>query len=44
MLSIEIVELFLVHCDLVDNQYQQKSEVLFTFTSNNSYAYLWNVD
>ena len=28
--SLEVVELVLVHCNLVDNQYQQKSEVLYT--------------
>ena len=33
----------LVQCNLADNQYQQKSEVLYTFTSNISYAYLLNV-
>ena len=41
----EIVQsLFLVKCNLVDNQYQQKSEVLYTFTPNKSYAYLLNVE
>ena len=30
--SLEVVEVFLVQCNLVDNQYQQKSEVLYTFT------------
>ena len=33
-----------VQCNLVDNQYQEKSEVLYTFTPNNSYAYLLNVE
>ena len=28
----------------VDSQYQQKSEVLYTFTSNKSHAYLSNVE
>ena len=28
----------------VNNQYQQKSEVLYTFTPNKSYAYLLNVE
>ena len=42
--STEVVELFLVQCNLVDNQYQQKSEVLCTFTLNKSYAYLLNVE
>ena len=44
MLSLEVVEVVLVKCNLVDNQYQQKSEVLYTFTPNKSYAYLLNVD
>ena len=35
---------FLVQRSLVDNQYQQKSEVLYTFTPNKSYAYLLNVE
>ena len=35
--SIEIFEVVLVQCNLVDSQYQQKSEVLYTFTPNKSY-------
>ena len=31
-------------CNLVDDQYQQYSEVLYTFTPNKSYAYLLNVE
>ena len=42
--SLEIVEAVLVHCNLLDNQYQQKSELLYIFTPNKSYAYLLNVD
>ena len=42
--SLEIVEVVLVRCNLVDDQYQQKSEVLYTFTPNESYAYLLNVE
>ena len=41
--SLEVVEVILVQCNLVDNQYQQKSEVLYTFTPSTSYAYLLNV-
>ena len=41
--SLEVVEEVLVQCNLVDNQYQQKSEVLYTFTPNKSYTYLSNV-
>ena len=32
--SLEVVEVVLVQCNLVDNQYQQKSEVLYNFTRN----------
>ena len=42
--SLEVVEVVLVQCDLVDNQYQQTSEVLYTFMPNKSYAYLLNVE
>ena len=42
--SFQVVEIVLVQCNLVDNQYQQKSEVLYTFTPNKSYAYLLNVE
>ena len=40
--SLEVVEVVLVQCNLVDNQYQQKSEVLYNFTPNKSYAYSLN--
>ena len=32
--SLEVVEVVLVQCNLVDNQYKQKSEVLYNFTPN----------
>ena len=41
---MEKVEVVLVQCNLVDNKYQQKSEVLYTFIPNKSYAYLLNVE
>ena len=31
---LEVVEVVLVQCNLVDNQYQQNSEVLHTFMPN----------
>ena len=37
-------EVVLVQCNLVDNQYQQNSEVLYNFTTNKSYTYLLNVE
>ena len=42
--SLEVVEIVSVQCNLVDNQYKRKFEVLYTFTPNKSYAYLLNVD
>ena len=42
--SLESFEVALVQCNLVDNQYQRKSKVLYTFTPNKSYAYLLNVE
>ena len=42
--SFEEVKVVLVQCNLVDNQYQQKSEVLYAFTLNKSYAYLLNIE
>ena len=43
-LNLEVVELVLVQFNLVNNQYQQKSEVLYTLTPNKSYFYLLNVE
>ena len=40
--NLEVVEVVLVQWNLVDNRYQQKSEVLHTFTPSKSYAYLLN--
>ena len=42
--SFELVEVVSVQCNLVDNQYQQKSEVLYIFTLNKYYAYLLIVE
>ena len=42
--SLQVVEVVLVQCNLVDNHYQPKSEVVYTFTPNKSYAYLLNVE
>ena len=39
-----MADVILVQFNLVDNQYEQKSEVLYTFTPNNSYAYLLYVE
>ena len=42
--SLEVVEVASVQCNLVDNHYQQKSEVLYTFLPNKFYAYLLNFE
>ena len=42
--SLEIHEEVLVQCNLLDNQDQQNSEVLYSFMSNKFYAYLLNVE
>ena len=44
MPSLEVVEVVLVQCNLVENLYQQNSEVLYTFTPNKSYGYVLNVE
>ena len=41
-LNLEVAEVVLDQCNLVDNRYQQKSEVLYVFTPNKSYGYLLN--
>ena len=40
----EVAEVVLVQCNLVDNQYQQKAVVLYSFTPNEYYAFLFNVE
>ena len=42
--NVSSLEVVLVQCNLVDNRYQQKFEVLHTFTPNKSNAYLLNVE
>ena len=38
--KLEAVEVVLVHCDLVNNNYQQASKVLFTFVPNKQFGQL----
>ena len=40
---LEIVELVLVHCNLVNNDYQQDSRILFTFVPNKSFGGLLEI-
>ena len=42
--NVTSLEVILVQCNLVDNEYRRKSEVLYTFTSNKSYACLLDVE
>ena len=42
--SLRVVEIVPVQYNLVDDQYQQKSEVLYSFTPNKPYAYLLHVE
>ena len=42
--SLEVVGVVLVQCNLVDNQYQQNSEVWYTFKPNKFYTYVLNVE
>ena len=37
---LEIVELVLVHCNLVNNDYQQDSRILYTFVLNKPFGSL----
>ena len=40
VLHLEVVELVLVHCNLVNNNYQQNSRILFTFVPNKTFGSL----
>ena len=39
-----MVEVALVQCNLGDNQYQQKPEMLYSFMPNKCYGYLFNAE
>ena len=41
--KLEIVEVVLVHCNLVKNNYQHTSKVLFTFAPNKTFGQLINI-
>ena len=41
--KLESVEVFLVHCNLVNNNYQQASKVLFKFVPNKQFGQLVNI-
>ena len=41
--GLEIVEVVLVHCNLVDNRHQQASKVLFSFVPNKQFGQLFTI-
>ena len=43
MPKLESIEVVLVHCNLVNNNYQQASKVLFTFVPNKQFGQLINI-
>ena len=42
--KLESVEVVLVHCNLVNNSYQQASKVLFTFVPNKQFGQLITIE
>ena len=40
---LEIIEVVLIHCNIINNYYQQVSRVLYTFISNKSFGQLLDV-
>ena len=40
---LEIVELLLVHCNFVNNDYQQDSRILYTFVPNKTFGSLLEI-
>ena len=43
MWYFEITEVVLVHCDIVNNDYQQDSRVLYTFVPNKPFGTLLEI-
>ena len=40
---LEITEVVLIHCNIVNNNYQQDSRVLYTFVPNKSFGQLLDI-
>ena len=40
---LEITEVVLIHCNVVNNSYQQNSRVLYTFVPNKSFGKLLDI-
>ena len=43
MPHLGITEVVLIHCNIVDNDYQQDSRVLYIFVSNKSFGQLLDI-
>ena len=43
LLHLEITEVILVHCNIINNDYQQDSKVLYTFVPNKSFGQLLEI-
>ena len=43
MPNLEVVEVVLVHCNLVNNDYQQESRILYTFVPNKTFGSLLGI-
>ena len=41
--NLEITEVVLVHCNIVNNNYQRNSRVLYTFVPNKSFSQLLSI-
>ena len=41
--NLEIAEVVLVHCNIANNNYQQKSRVLYAFVHNKSFGQLLDI-
>ena len=41
--NLEVVEVVLVHCNLVNNDYQQESRILYTFVPNKTFGSLLEI-
>ena len=41
--NLKIIEAVLVHCNIINNDYQQDSRVLFTFVPNKSFRQLLDI-
>ena len=43
MPGLEIIEVVLIHCNIVNNDFQQDARVLYTFVPNKSFGQLLDI-